>query len=203
MRTWTALIAITTFAATSCGYAFGYEVDPNSYAPMTQRGYPKTYAEWGEKWVSLINSMRKTAAQITSTNPSCDVVDISELSSNRSTAKKHVVIFVDCRNGQRFYYSQDELKSPRIIKPSVQQGTAEISDETLISACELAVRGALRFPSSLDKSWFTTDVYRAPTGNVVVTFDFKALNGFGAALPHRARCVTDDRGQHPPEISAR
>lgn len=177
-------------------------VDPIAYAPYTPKGYPTTFAKWGAKAVARIDGYRKVAAERAASNPACDKVEVSELSDIRSAPPNKIVIFVDCTNLQRFYFTAAELDAG-MAPVSIQQKTAAIPDSELVARCEATVRRALRFPSSFDKSWFTTNVYRAPTGNVVVTFDFSAKNGLGLDLPQRARCVTDDRGQHPPEITDR
>lgn len=175
------------------------ELSADAYEPYTRRGYEKTFAKWGQAGIKKVNEYRKKAAIAASQSAKCDKVDYAELSDNRSSPPAKIVIFVDCSNGQRFYISNEELDRQKAAV-SVQSKTADIKDSDLISACESSIRHSLKFPSSFDKSWFSSNVYRAPQGNVVVTFDFTAKNGFGMDLLQQARCVTDDRGLHPPEI---
>jgi hypothetical protein len=173
-----------------------------AYDPYTKAGYPKTFAKWGAAAVKEINGLRKRAAFLVATNPACDQVDISDLSDERSAPGKTIVIFVDCRNHQRFYLTEAEIKEG--AKPvSKNQKTAMISDETALTACEAQVKAALQYPSSFDRSLLNTSVFRSPYGNMAVEFDFEAMNGFGNVVPQFGRCVIDDQGIHPAEISAR
>lgn len=177
-------------------------LDPMAYDPYTPKGYPKTFRAWGKAGVAKINKYRKMAAEQVSKHQRCNRVELAELSDNRSNPPSRIVIFVDCANGERFYLTADQIDAGRLAT-SNSEVTSATSDSVAISACEKAVVDALKFPSSMDQKWFTTSVYRAPQGNVVVTFDFTAKNGLGLDLPQSARCVFDDRGMHHPEISNR
>lgn len=177
-------------------------IDRNIYDPYTRKSYPKTFARWGDAGVGKINRYRIDAAELVSENRRCDLVEIAELSETRSEPPDRVVIFVDCRNGERFYLAGPDIEA-RVAARSNNEKTGGLSDARLIRSCEESVAAALRFPSSFDKNWFSTNVYRAPQGNVVVTFDFEAKNGLGLLLPQQARCVADDRGMHPPEFTNR
>lgn len=188
--------------AASASFAASDKIDSNVYDAYTQKSYPKTFKAWGKKGVAKIDKYRALAAEESIKNPRCDYVETAELSDSRSSPPNNVVIFVDCRNGERFYLSSDEL-DVKSGSQSIRQKTAAIKDSDAILQCETAVTKMLKFPSSFDKSWFSSNVYRAPQGNVVVTFDFSAKNGFGLDLPQQARCVFDDRGMHQPEITNR
>lgn len=77
--------------------------------PYTQDWTPKLYATWGKEWVDKINKMMPLAVDKVALNPNCDEPDMIELSDNKSVVKKEVVFFVDCKNKQRFYISQNDL----------------------------------------------------------------------------------------------
>lgn len=179
-----------------------HSLDPATYDPYTQKGYPKTFEKWGKAGVNRINKYRKLAAELVAKSDRCDNVEFADLSDNRSAPPKNIVVFVDCSNGERFYLTSTELDAGAVAK-SKSQSTRALKDSAAISQCEKAVSLALKFPSSMSKEWFSSNVYRAPGGNVVVTFDFSAKNGFGIDLPQTARCVFDDRGMSPPEIVGR
>lgn len=196
MKTQAALMAFLMVAVTPLWAA---EPNPETYAPYTRKGFEKTFKKWGEAGMKRVNEYRKKAAFAAASSSSCDKVEYADLSDNRSLPPKKIVVFVDCANGQRFYLDNDELDK-QASASSIADRTRGLKDSDLISSCETSIRQSLKFPSSFDKSWFSTNVYRAPQGNVVVTFDFTAKNGFGMDLPQQARCVTDDRGTHPPEI---
>lgn len=67
--------------------------------------------------------------------------------------------------------------------------------------CKYLAKMRLTYPSSADFSWATSsepiDGYR----KVVMTGEFKALNGFGAKLPYEYRCVTDVRTEEVLDLS--
>ncbi|MVB04192.1 hypothetical protein GN325_20725 [Agrobacterium vitis] len=193
-------LAVSLISATACA---AKEPAADTYAPYVRnKGYEKTFKKWGNAGIARINEYRRKAAFSAANSPTCDNVEYADLSDQRSSPPNTIVIFVDCTNGQRFYLSNVELDN-QTNAVSNQTKTARLNDVALIEACELAVRQSLRFPSSLDKSWFTTRVERAQGGNVAVTFDFSAKNALGLSLPQRARCITDDRGMSAPEISDR
>lgn len=170
--------------------------------PIKQGQYPKTFAKWGANGVSKINSLLKPAALHAAKSPTCDQVDMVELSDNRSVPPNQIVFFVDCTNGQRFYVSEQDIKK-NAAAVSKQDKTKSVSDSEATSACVDAVKSHLQFPSSFDRKALTTSVYRAETGNIAVTFDFDAKNGIGNILPQKARCIIDDTGINPPEVSNR
>ena len=177
-------------------------MDPKIYEPYTRKMYPKTFQRWGTTGVKRIDAYRRKAALLAARNPRCDVVELSELSEIRSVSPSKIIVFVDCKNGERFYLSNEELDTDEPAQ-SNRQRTEKIRDSDAIQQCSQAIQNALRFPSSMSKSWFSTSVYRAPQGNVVVTFNFTAQNGFGATLPQKARCVFDGTGNVSPEITNR
>ena len=57
-------------------------------------------------------------------------------------------------------------------------------------------------PLSFERHRLSTKVYRSPYGNIAVDFNFSAKNQLGGSIPQHARCVIDDTGIHPAEISA-
>ena len=178
------------------------KIADRAISPITKKSYPKTYAKWGAANIKKINGLLKPAALIAAKSSSCDTVDIIDLSNNRSKPPNRIVFYADCVNGERFYISEADIKND---KPAIskQNTTKNISDIDATNACKEEVKAILQFPSSFDRKAFTTAVYRAPAGNIAITFDFDAKNGMGLVLPQKARCVIDDRGINPPEISNR
>jgi len=162
-------------------------------------GWDKTRREWGADWVRRINEAMPKAVKKAASSPGCDFAEMAGL-SDRSTARKEMVFYVDCRNGKRFNISQSDLESDVAVVSKNAQ-TAAISDGTAIEACEKSVKSQLNHPMTYDRDILNTSVYRAPTGNVVVSFTFQAKNSLGAELRHRARCVIDDQGISPAEIT--
>src|SRR5690606_38467622 len=120
----------------------------------------------------------------------------------RSVPKKEIVFFGDCTGGTRFYVSEAEIKAQRALA-SQDSKSAAVSDSTLISACQDAVRSRLNFPSTFDPGWFGTSVYRAQAGRVVATVEFEAKNALGAKLPHVGKCYMDGGAMTSVESSPR
>lgn len=77
--------------------------------PYTKEWTPKLYASWGKDWINQINQMMPKAVDKIAQNPRCDEPDMIELSDNKSIVKKEAVFFVDCKNKERFYISQNDL----------------------------------------------------------------------------------------------
>lgn len=178
------------------------KIDPSAVFLIEGKGWERTRETWGDEWVKRINDAMPKAAQKVAKADECDYVEMVGLSDSRSTPRQSFSFYADCRNGRRFYVSDNDLKS-EVAAVSNNAKTAAIVDAQAIAACEDAVKDQLHYPLSFDRHMLSTSVYRAPQGNVAVDFDFDAKNGFGAELPHHARCVIDDRGIHPAEISTR
>jgi len=199
---WGMVLGMTAAGVVATAGAMAKDVDPSAYTPYTKKAHPKTFKSWGKSGIDKINKYMKEAAIRASQSPKCDNVESSDLSDNRSAPPNKIVIFVDCSNGERFYFASSDLDSQGEAV-SQKEKTGAFTDSAYVARCEEAIRMTLKFPSSMDKDWFSTNVYRAPTGNVAVTFDFSAKNGFGGTLPQKARCAFDDRGMHPVEITNR
>jgi hypothetical protein len=177
------------------------KISPHAVIPITQKSYPKLYAEWGANGIKRINELMPLAAQKVAASPECDRVDLVEISKQRSSPETKIVFFVDCANGKRFYIDQADLQSFQAAQSQTTKGS-KLGDQQAIAACEQAVRAQLTNPMTFNRKFGTTSVYRAPTtGNVVVQFTFEAKNNLGAELSHKARCVTTDRGLESADIS--
>jgi len=169
--------------------------------PITQKGYPKLYAEWGAAKIKEVNSLLPLAAEKIASSTECNKVDLVELSGQRSSPHGDIVFFVDCANGKRFYVSKAELKSTSAPQ-SQEMKMSSISDHQATEACEKAIKAQLTNPMTFDKKFTTNSVYRAPsTGNIVVEFTFEAKNNLGGGVPHKARCVFNDKGLQDAIIS--
>lgn len=175
------------------------KISPDAVFLIEGDGWERTRREWGSTWIKRINEAMPKVAEKVAQSASCDYVDLVGL-SDRGKPRQKAVFYVDCRNGQRFYVNEDDLKSDEGVV-SKNAKTAAISDGNAIRACEDSVRSQLNFPSTFDRDILNTSVYRAPTGNIAVQFTFQAKNALGAELPQRARCVIDDTGIEPAVIT--
>lgn len=195
------VIILLAVAFTSAPAFANPKIAPHAVMPITQKGYPKLYAAWGAAGVKKINQIMPLAAQKVAASPECDVVDLVEISQNRSTPGRDIVFFVDCANRKRFYIGQSDLQSPAAAQ-SQPGKMASFTDAQAISTCESAVKAQLHNPLTFSHKFGTTSVYRAPTtGNIVVQFMFEAKNNLGGVLPSNARCVLTDRGLEEASIS--
>lgn len=173
----------------------------DAIVPITKDGYPDVYAAWGDAGIRRINALMPKAAQKAAESPECDLVEYVGY-SERSTPRKAVVLYVDCKNRKRFFLSEADILAKAVAR-SKEGKTARYSDETALRACEDDVKGRMTYPLTFKRRWTATSVYRAPGGNIVVEFVFDAKNRLGAELPHKARCVIDDQGMRPAEITVR
>lgn len=176
-------------------------ISPDAVMLIEGEGWDKTRREWGSAGIKRLNTAMPKVAEKVARTSACDQVELVGI-SDRSKPRQMAVFYVDCRNGQRFYVSEADLASDAAIA-SKSEKTAAISDANALQACEASVKGQLTYPLSFNRDLMNTRTYRAPTGNIAVEFTFKAMNALGAELPQRARCVIDDTGIHPAEISNR
>lgn len=173
---------------------------PHALTTYTRTGYPKTFATWGDAGIARIMEHERRAALLVAQNPECDLVEIVGLSS-RSHAPDNIVSFIDCRNGQRFIVSADELARGRTASEAERNA---VSDGEAIVMCHEAARRQVKFPSSADFGIFSNATRRVPrTGAILVQADFEAMNGFGAMIPQRAQCVISVGGEVSASITAR
>lgn len=169
---------------------------------ITKSGYPTTYKTWGANKIKHINDLQPKAALKIAASPECNRLEMLGLSLDRSIPPNKIVFFADCANGQRFYITESEIKASGAVR-SKSAKLSEITDTEAQTACIKQTQAMLNFPSSFDLKVLSLDISRATTGNIEVTFNFDAKNGLGNVLPQKARCIIDDVGLHPVEISNR
>lgn len=167
---------------------------------ITEKGYSGTYAKWGKEWIDDINRMMPLAVQRVASNPKCDAPETADLSDNRSSPKQEAVFYVDCRNGERFYISQNELTDTTQIEAESEVLSGEPSE--YIKPCQEMVKAQLNYPSSFDAD-IGTSAFKGTSGNIVVEMSFTAKNALGAELPQSARCVFGTNGENEAVIENR
>lgn len=191
-----ALATIPIFAIASNPKISEYAV-----SPITKKGYPKLYAEWGATRIKEVNALLPLAAEKVASSPECNKVELVELSGQRSSPRGDIVFFVDCANGKRFYVGKAELKNASTLQ-SQEKKMSSISNQQATDACDKAIKAQLTNPITFNKRLGTSSVYRAPTtGNIAVEFVFEAKNNLGGELPHKARCIFNDKGLQEALIS--
>ncbi len=167
-------------------------IDPGVYMPYTRDQFPKAFSAWGQSGIDRIQELREAAAKSAAANPSCEFVDMVELSESRSTPRSNPVVYVDCRNGERMYFSEDDLAGEVLTEK--QKGKI-LSGGDLIRQCVEAVRNKLSMPSTLDPNTWSISDTQGESGNRVIQFDFKAKSLMGITLPASAKCIASTGGE--------
>lgn len=161
------------------------EISDYALTPYTADQYPKLFAAFGSR-IDDVERLRRAAAEKAAASPTCDRVEIVELSLDRSSLSD-LNYFVDCANITRFRFTEAELSTAGPAASETQKAWGEAEAR---SACEDLIRQSATIPTSVKvHSFLGTSVYKAPsTGNVVVTSDFDAKNAFGTEIGYRAKC---------------
>ena len=161
------------------------EISDYALTPYTADQYPKLFAAFGSR-IGDVERLRRAAAEKAAASPTCDRVEIVELSQDRSSLSD-LNYFVDCANTTRFRFSETELAS---AGPAASESQKAWGEAEARKACEDLIRQSATIPTSVKvHSFLGTSVYKAPsTGNVVVTSDFDAKNAFGTEIGYRAKC---------------
>jgi len=161
------------------------KISANALRPYTAQGYPKTVAKYGAR-LKEIEILRKKAALIATDSGKCDYVLMSELSLSRSKPN-HLHFWVDCRNKQRIYLDEHQIKTS---SPILTQEEKSWDKKSALVACKNAIKVRTLLPSEVDiHTIFGTSFYKAPvTHNVVLRMDFDAINALGIELPYTATC---------------
>ncbi len=168
---------------------------------ITEQGYPGTYAKWGKEWIDDINRMMPLVVERIASNPKCDAPEIADLSDNRSSLKQEAVFYVDCKNGERFYISQNELAETTKVEAESDMLSGEPSQ--YIQPCREMIKMQLNYPSTFEDTFGGVSAFKGTSGNIVVEVDFTAKNAVGAELPQSARCVFGTNGQNEAIITNR
>jgi hypothetical protein len=100
-------------------------------------------------------------------------------------------VYVDCRNGERFYLSESDTKN--MVNSEKEKGR-QFSTAILIRMCTDGVKKKLNIPDSFSKNLFTVSDYLGESGNRVIQFDFEAKNRLGLTLPAKANCIMSTQG---------
>lgn len=192
-----------TGAANSSGAAPSTPVDdpktkisPEIFKADDKSDFPQLAKKLGSAWPRLQPS-REAAAIRAASSEQCDYVEVAE-ASDKST-KSNIVFFVDCRNGERLYVSEQDLKSKA---NSVFQSDKVIDQSTAIEACSNAAKSMTTHPELANMHTWSGASFNAnkSTGNALVTVDFEAKNLMGVEGKFTARCIFPADGQ-PPEIN--
>ncbi|NML73561.1 hypothetical protein HHL25_05400 [Rhizobium sp. S-51] len=167
-------------------------VSENAFMEITREGAPKLYKQWGKDGFARINQALKRAVEITATSGECDNVFLSGYSFDQSVPKDTIVVFADCNNGKRFFYTEEETKSVSAAPESLQGALEKITNSDAVSACEALARKSAKLPSTVVPSYFGANVTRGQMG-ISVALPFEAKSALGAMLPYVAHCSITDK----------
>ena len=171
------------------------KVSPYVFEADDKKDFPKLAKKLGSSW-SRLQSVRETAALHAASNEKCDYVEVAE-ASDQSTSSD-IVIFVDCRNGERMYVRESSLGAG---VANHFQSENIVSRASAIKACSDAAKSMTTHPELADMHIWSGSSFSTnkTTGNAQVLLDFDAKNSFGVEGKFTARCIFPANGQ-PPEI---
>ena len=157
----------------------------------TQKAFPKTYKKWGKQNVETMNKLMPEFALLVASSDKCDIVTEVNLSDNRSTPKKEMVFWAGCKNGERFYMTDNDIKSKeKPISDSEYLAEGRFSGRFETVCAEIA-KQSLTHPSTFDYSSFGVDYHMSQAGTVEVILPFEAKNSFNLTIGMEARCYFD------------
>ena len=162
--------------------------------PYSKEETPKVYKQWGSKWVEKINQMMPQAVEKIKGNPKCDAPESVILSEQKSRVKKEAIFIVDCANGERFYVSQKEFKSNKVIKAQ----TDKLGEPSAyVESCKKAIKDSVEYPIKFD-SGITSR--KTQSGNIEVIVPYKMQNGLNSRSRLAMRCLvtTDNKIEFNP-----
>ena len=160
---------------------------------ITEKDHAKVYARWGKEWVTNINVMMPLAVAKVAVNDKCDAPEKVDISENRSLVQKEVVFHVDCKNGEQFYVSQNELFNPAPLIAENDVLHEGFGAYTL--ACEELTKTKVEYPSSYKSIKPDITAFKGSSGNMIVEIPFTSLNAYGADLPMLSRCIFSTSGE--------
>ncbi len=168
--------------------------------------YPKLYAKLGGKRYADAMELNDWAALQVVMSPDCDELEVIDISDAAARAKLRW--FADCKNGQRFYVSEDEavaLKARLSRTPDSEIVTAaaetaatpesaklaNFDEARAVTECDLLMKGALQSPGSYKSAWSWTATPSPINGRVRIVRSFRARNAFNAELQSEYDCLVD------------
>lgn len=161
---------------------------PETAKELKKAGFPKMLKKLGLETIKKANKLMPLAAEKAAKSKKCDAVLIVDI-SDRST-KGNPIIYVTAKNGTRFYFSEQELKSESSAV-SEQEKLAPLLRRHEVMA-EAVIKSNLMHPSTYDRH--ELGVFKSETTahcNQII-IEFSAKNSFGVELTYLA-CVQFDK----------
>ncbi len=167
------------------GDKYSRKISSSALSPYTEQGYPETIAKYGSR-LSEIEVLRRKAAEMAVDSAKCDYVLMSVLSDSKSSLN-HLKFLVDCKNKQRIYLDEFQIKKGSVV---LTQKEKSWDEKSALSECKKAIKDRALIPSEVDiHTILGTSFYKAPiTHNVILHMDFDAKNDLGVETPYTAKC---------------
>lgn len=84
-------------------------VSEDIYSAYDYKNYPRIHEQWGKSWIKKLKELERLAVKKASLSGTCDEIIWVGLSESWSKPKKEAFMFVDCKNGDRFYFADKDL----------------------------------------------------------------------------------------------
>lgn len=167
------------------GDSYVRKISSSALPPYTIQGYPKTIKKYGSR-IGEIETLRRKAAEMAIDSGKCNYVLMSELSGSKSSLN-HLHFWVDCKNKQRIYLDEFQIKKGSVV---LTQQEKSWDKQSAFLACKKAIKDRVLVPGEVDvHALLGTSFYKAPvTHNVVLSMDFDAKNALGTEIPYTAIC---------------
>ncbi|EGZ48516.1 hypothetical protein [Neisseria wadsworthii] len=159
------------------------KISPDALSEYPKKGFPKLWKKWGKDGIARIIENDKLAIEQAAKFGKCDVVEAAAY-SDRSVYPNKIVSFVDCANGERFYYEggADENRA-------VPQSAKMIREVDAMMKCREMVKPLLKNSSSFDMNLSDGRFFADRTsGNASYVMSFSSKNDFGAEVDNEVKC---------------
>lgn len=159
------------------------EADLSPYT--VEAGFARTIEKFGARRDD-IQTFRKLAAEKAGSSSGCDVVEMSELSFDKSSTD-NLSFFVNCRNGANFRFRESELLSSG---PAFSEASKAVNESDAKMMCSDAIKATALHRSSVDISFLTgTATTKHQNGAVTVMMDYSEMSSVGTTVPMMAKCL--------------
>lgn len=161
---------------------------PETAKELKKAGFPKMLKKLGLETIKKANKLMPMAAEKAAKSKKCDAVMMVDI-SDRST-KGNPIIYVTAKNGTRFYFSEQDLKSESTAV-SEQEKLAPLLRRHEVMAEEV-IKSKLMHPSTYDRHELGVFQSETTANCNQIIIEFSAKNSFGVELTYLA-CVQFDK----------
>lgn len=160
---------------------------PETEKELKEAGFPKMLNKLGLSNIKKANQLMQKAAEKVALNPKCDEVvhvDISDRSE-----RDNLVIYVNAKNGHRFYLTEKEILSAEPALSEQEQLAPLLRRHELMA--EEVIKSKLAHPSTYDRHELGIWKSETTANCNLIVIEFSAKNGFGLELTYVAAVQFD------------